>query len=314
MKTGPMALCRQTSSPWLHQCARTSITTRHLSSTPSLLVVGPESPKWMELPRPIQPARPVPPPIKGVLPVPRNIIDSQKHKYKSSPQYFNRTAPPPKEQKWPSIDADRSDQLVYLQSMAATRRSNLREGLKGIHRRRVGQEKEDIFKRQVEKRANFEAKTRPDRPDELLTQQSVPAVVREALAWVPKPKQLSPEERAEKKAKYDACVEERMRFKMDCVHSLYMNAHKFIINEEQLNTRIEQAFGEDDNPVIWDGRSPNVWAVGNPIETSELVTRRGHTSNEDDREAMKKRMMQIAGALTGGKIKEPKAEDSHKLL
>jgi hypothetical protein len=193
--------------------------------------------------------------------------------------------------------------------------------MKGIHERRVSQVVAIRARHAERKASDMEAQERPERLDEVLTRQTIPEVVQKALEWKVNKKMESEEEKQARKQGYEQCVEQRVARKMDCIHRLYLNAQDFIVNEEELSARIEKMFGTDENPVCWNNhpRSISVWQVGEPQGTSSL----GHvfeTKSDDllaqrdemEERELKRRIMRIAGELTGGKIEVPqKLEDSY---
>jgi hypothetical protein len=185
--------------------------------------------------------------------------------------------------------------------------------MKGIHERRVSGLVAVRARHEKKKASDIEARERPDRLDEILTRQTIPEVVQKALEWKVTKKVESEEQRQARKKGYEDCVEQRIKRKMDCIHKLYLNAHDFIVDEKELSARIDKVFGTDENPVCWDNQ-PNhisVWNMDVPQGTESLGNNFGplpddvNMRSEAEKKELKRRIMRIAGELTGGKIEVP---------
>jgi hypothetical protein len=188
----------------------------------------------------------------------------------------------------------------------------LREGITGIYERRVSQARKQKSVQKLQVFKNKRARNAPIRQDEVLTQQSIPDVVKQAMSWSPTAKVESEEQRQARTQAYDEIVERKLQHKMDRVHTLYLNARSFIIDEETLNERIEKIFGSDEKPIYWNGNGTSVWQTGTPSGTkdlasggSQIVSMAGYGDNFKERNEMIKRIMKIAGELSGGTIEEP---------
>jgi hypothetical protein len=304
MQTTPLVRCGR--------CARQAISrSRCFSTTYSLQALGPESPSWLEVPKLEQPPTRPPPPVKGILPIPKSIIADSRAKYKATKKYLDQTAPAPKEESTIDLEKEYAYQEVYKKQVSTTRRELLREGMQDLFRRRVNAATSDLATKRAKRQKDLEALNRPKADDEVLTEESIPKVVRDALAWKPQKINLSDEEKLAKRKEYDDTVERRIGRKMEAVHDLYLNAREFIIDPKQLNDEIEKVFGPDDNPIVWEGMGygTSPWKHGPPLGTSQLAAV-SEISNDLklENEAARQRMLRIAGELTGGRISQVKTD------
>jgi hypothetical protein len=312
MQTNPITRCGRCALPWLQQGSRNTLSRRYLSSTASLLAIPPESPSWIEVPQPLQSPAPPKPPIKGILPIPREVIKDRRHRYKATSKHLDTTAAYPKTQRPINPDVKGAELNIFDRQVSSQRRDLLREGMKGIFERRVSQAHKERIVKKSRIIKDLKARNAPARQEDILTQQSVPEVVRLALAWKPTKKVETEQEKQERKQTYDEIVEQKLQHKMDQVHKLYLNAGNFIIDENQLNEQIDKVFGSDEKPIYWNGNGISVWQTGPPSGTkglgssfSQAPTLTGYGDNFKERNDMMKRIMKIAGELSGGKIEEP---------
>jgi hypothetical protein len=298
-----------------------SVTARRISSSAPLYAITPESPSWLEVPEPIQAPKPPKAAIKGILPIPRQIIKDRSHKYKATDRHLDTVAAHPKPKKPVPVEADRADQAIYHRQVSSRRREHIREGIKGIFERRVTEARKEN-KDHIQTATSLKrARTAPPRLDEVLTQQSIPEVVRMAIEWRPRKKQFSPATQQKRKARVQQRLELKIQNKMKHVHTLYLNARNFIVDQEQLDERIDKAFGSDEDPIYWNSTGMSVWHMGPPSGLKDLAVLGTQSAPQDSllstdsqkqKNAMMRRMLSIAGELTGGKIEVPEEiKDSH---
>ncbi|TKA62999.1 hypothetical protein B0A49_08886 [Cryomyces minteri] len=284
---------------WLH-CQR------NFSSTPSPRAIGPESPKYIDIPQPPQQFYPPRPRIKGILPLPRNVFRGID---KASPEYLAAVTPEPRTPRDPALAAGES-RIAWKQRMAASRRKNLREGIVELT---VRKEQTDKFlaqrgaRRQAERQALIERK---EREDEELTNPSITRVMKMLHKGVlPDPGRAERLEdmRAKVAQKEQGKVEDRQ----DALHTLYMQARDFITNEAQLNEAVERVFGTAEAPVTFGtqyGGGESIWNTGKPDTVQDMLNKANKTGgssmeqNEGYTSLTQKRVKRIAEQLTGGKI------------
>ncbi|EEH47037.1 uncharacterized protein PADG_03135 [Paracoccidioides brasiliensis Pb18] len=287
-----MSLCRP--------CRSARAQVRAFSSTPSPMV-RPESPKFIEIPRPIQPYYPIKPAVKGVLPVPRELFPPRRPD-KPTTAYVEAATPEPSSNKPKLQPGDpQFDYVEWKKRMAAIRRQNLREGLVELYARK---QKSDAYraKRSSAKIAQRERiLAQGPREDDRLMQPSTIQVMKPSkMPILPDP---NVEQRLEaSRLKYASKQQSKRQQRIDSLHSLYMNARNFIINEEQLNAEIERVFPEGENPAWTNDEDvgENIWNLG-PPSTIESLVHKGKTQ-ATIWSLGEKRVKKIAEELTGGAI------------
>ena len=238
--------------------------------------------------------------IKGTLPPPRNIFHPRAPN-RVDPDYLAATIPEAKAHPEP-LD----ERTAWRRRLAATRRANLREGLLGLHKRKLRQDAARESKTRAKRKDREVRLHAPQREDDRLTSPTVTTALQNLHIGLPDPNR---ETRIAEKLKRVKTKEEIKREqRKDALFNLYMSAREFITTEEQLNEEIEKIFvpspfGKEQNGKenIWDayGAPPTVQEMlqtVNDIQKSALEYHRGpaHITG--------KRMKKIAEELTGGKM------------
>lgn len=279
------------------------------TSSASHAQIPPESPRFIEIPRLVQPKQRFPPQIKGVLPFPRRIFPRRKkgELHKASPAYLAAVTPEPLEDRTTRSD----DEFVSWKArQSELRRRNLREGLTELRQRK----KETDRARTITSAANFRTREKllyaREREDVRLTNPSVlsnqqPAKIH-ALSDPNRPARLAV--KSQNVADMAAMREETRR---NALHTLYVNAGDFITTGEQLDGVIDRAF--DDNSQFRSDSSEgvNIWNLGYP-ETVQQLLRKANKSGkqtaldsaEGNEIVTRERMKKIGEELTGGKMLE----------
>ncbi|KAL2216779.1 hypothetical protein M432DRAFT_641674 [Thermoascus aurantiacus ATCC 26904] len=273
---------------------------RGFASSASLRV-GPESPNFIDIPKPIQPDLPSKPRVKGTLPVPRELFPARRRD-KPSEAYIAAATPPPSKEPEIQRDDPNAEYNEWRRKMAETRRRNLREGLLELYERK--QRTESFMRRRSRaKQARRERiLNQPEREDERLTKPSIiQAMMPTKQAVLPDPDR---EERlARSKARLEAREAKKKAERQDALHTLYVNARNFITTEAQLNAEIERVFPEGDNPA-WRSdhqQGDNIWNLGVPPTVQSMVNH--SKKNEVARwDIIQDRVKQLAEAITGGKM------------
>ncbi|PVI02344.1 hypothetical protein DM02DRAFT_613036 [Periconia macrospinosa] len=282
-----------------------SLSIRAFSSTTPTLALGPESPNFIEVPKPVQPTWVQEPRLKGHLPIPRDIFKTRSSVPKQSDKFIARATKAPAKAKLPGPYSKDAEYTLYKQRLAEIRRQNLESGVKALYERKSTAERieRDIMKK--ESRQRIALATAPPRTVDVLTQTSVSKSVRDflsdGLSNTPSGAVMKARRNAftRRMRKQDAVRQSR-------VHDLYTNARKFIVDEQQLDEAIDEAFGTDDKPVRWDlngrvdpsktGMSP--WQGGNiPEGMREKLQKLDQGVG-----LAKDRIKKIAETLTGGKL------------
>lgn len=301
-------LCRSSLSSVarLQSCQAQCLYLRTFSTTSPNPKIGPESPKFIEIPLPPQRNAPRNKTIKGTLPPPRNLFPARAGD-KTSSEYLASATPEPSAHH--QLSPPQSEYIAWKRRLAAARRQNLREGLLELHRRKVRTDKA-IAIRSAVKRENRERRLHaPQREDERLTTPTITAAMRKLqLGNIPDPEREARLAAASARvaAKAKALEEQRQ----DALHTLYMHARNFITTEAQLDAAIEKVFverpwthipGKEKAISIWDAEgSPqtvqDMLSEVNKTQKSAMLFHRGPAV------ATGKRMLRIAEELTGGKM------------
>ncbi|KAL3466053.1 hypothetical protein BJX64DRAFT_251583 [Aspergillus heterothallicus] len=269
-------------------------------STSSTRRVGPESPNFIEIPQSIQPYQPSKRSVKGTLPVPRDIF-SRRRADKPTEAYIKAATPLPLNK---DIDrnAPHAEYRKWKRDMAEMRRTNLRRGLKELHKRKklTDMIMEKQSRQKQERRAQVLKQGEPD--DILLTRSSV---IQEML---PQHNPVLPDPEREQrlalsKARLGEKAEQKELARRDSLHTLYMNARDFIVNEEQLGAAIDKAFPDGLNEAWRNDQGPgeNIWNLGFPTSVNEALAA-GTRSDVDRWEKVQERVKKLGEEITGGKL------------
>jgi hypothetical protein len=186
--------------------------------------------------------------------------------------------------------------------MAEMRRRNLREGLGELKERKIkaGKALRARAKASTERRERLVSAPEPD--DERLTSPSVPKEILELLESRPSQRTKNIE-LGKKKVERQQMREKAHRD--DAIHTLYVHAREFIVNEEQLSEAIEKTFGSDENPIVWgtsaqSPRSRSIWALGMPEGIGGMQRQTSALTPQES--VLQNRLRRIAEAFTGGKL------------
>jgi hypothetical protein len=276
------------------------LNTRPFSTSNPLSAIGPENPKFIEVPTTLQPQVLPKLDIKGVLPTPRNLFP-KRGANKTSKSYLKATTPLPKHQAAPANDYE-----AWKRTIAANRRQNLVEGLRTLKTRKALSDGRIAARSKKSSEERARVLNAPQREDERLTSPTITEAMRKLqLGSVPDPRR---EERVAAKAervKANEAMREEAR--KNALHTLYMHARSFITTEEQLDAEIEKIFV--DRPFGNDATSNNIWdAKGSPPTVQDLLA----TVNRSQKTAVDyhagpahitgQRMKKIAEELTGGRM------------
>jgi hypothetical protein len=281
------------------RCPSSTISPRAFSTSKSLSLIGPENPRFIEIPQSAQPQATPRKEIKGVLPVPRNIFRKSPIP-KTSEEYFAATIPRAKINKRPQ-----DDHVAWKRKMAAARRQNLREGLAALHARKIRTDRQVLHRSAYKKKLREERFNAPQREDERLTNPTITEAM--SQLQVGHVKDAGREGRIEKmKARVAAKEAIREDARKSALHTLYMHARSFLTTEKQLDARIEEIFV----PKPFHGSvSNNIWEARGPPPTVQVMLddinkRQKNVIGKYTGPAMitGQRMKKIGEELTGGKM------------
>lgn len=189
--------------------------------------------------------------------------------------------------------------------MAASRRTNLREGLVELYKRKKVHDGEVAVRSKTKSEAREKRLYAPQREDERLTNPTIKEANR-ILQSGPVPDPNRATRVAEKAARVQAKEAAREEQRRNALHTLYMQARSFITTEEQLDKVIEEIFVESPYKGY---SSDNIWDVlGAPPTVQDMLS----TVNNTQKSALQyhagpaaitgERMKKIAEELTGGKM------------
>ena len=290
----------------LNGCAN-SLCGRTFSSTPSAQALGPQSPNYIEVPKPLQPSYPAKPAVKGHLPIPRDIFKTRNIHPKESEIFISRSTRAPKNAKVPGPYSRDADYRLYKQRLAEKRRTALQEGVKELHERKVTSDAQYLSKIQAIGAYRREVAMAPPREVDVLTQTSVAKGIRDFLTDALPPR---PDIMKARRSAYERRVKKIQDVRTSRLHDLYTNARTFIVDEQQLDEAIEKTFGTEDLPMGWDmkgnmgprnegkeGLSP--WQGPLPEGVGERLQK---LKGGEGVGLAKERVKRVAEELTGGKM------------
>ncbi|KAL6716567.1 hypothetical protein ACLMJK_006134 [Lecanora helva] len=300
-----------------NQCCRACIARvkllRFSTSASSYARIPPESPRFIEVPRPVQPVQPFPIHIKGVLPVPRSIFRRHlrpQDRDKASPEYLADVTPEPVIDKTvPVVDGPTAGFVSWKARQAEARRRNLRESLVELNHRK--QKTDRYLEARGKRRANERERllAAPEPEDERLTNPSILQSEKRMLHRIlPDPDRAARlTEKRENVARMEMSRQERRQNKL---HNLYVNSGNFITTGEQLDATVDVVFDDQDQFTTDQRPGLNVWNLGLPETVSDLLSRANNNSRnqkamdlaDGNAKITKERMRRISEELTGGKM------------
>ncbi|KAK0941827.1 hypothetical protein LTR48_003259 [Friedmanniomyces endolithicus] len=264
---------------------------RTFSATTSNRRLGPEHPDYIPIPQPPQQTLPDRPFIKGRLPVPRDVFAGAEGRDEASPEWLDPHTRP--RNKSARVKAgSREEWKVKISDM---RRQNLREGLVSLKARRETDQHALKTRSDRNQRERQEALTRPEREDERLTTPSHGLDLDHLFhGYIPgspgvRPDPTRDERIARMRANVAARAEAARAERASHVNTLYMNARQFIVNPQQLNAAVDEAFGTTENPVMFGDphssmanreNAASVWANGKPDRVQDMLNRANHVGGK----------------------------------
>lgn len=271
----------------------------------------PEHPNYIKIPPPVQPQAIQKPIIKGKLPVPRQIFPSNASD-KTEAGYLASTTREPLPQNLQKVHDDRTKEFVsFKQRQADKRRRNLRQGLtelKSRHDRNIKRMTDKSSQKQI---FNRQMQTAPEPEYERLTKATVTNnnMTHDKLHISDPNREVNVARMRGNVAASQAKQEEERR---EMLHTLYMNAGRFITTPEQLEEAIDDAFEKNKLFTNEDGVGTNIWQLGPPLTTAQMLRKNTITSihkrdrqekavNDATRSTINSRMEKLGNELTGGK-------------
>lgn len=281
--------------------------------------IPPESPKFIDVPRSLQPEQIWRPWVKGVLPVPRQIFSRTSETDKTSAKYLNQTAAEPRRKSSTTplkagtapIGPARNkivEYASYKYQQSALRRRNLRESLVELHERKQRDDHAAAARSAAKHAQSLRLAYAPEREDERLTNPTIHSAIHPAARGaLPDPNREA--RIAQKRANVADMQAQREEDRRTMLHTLYMNARDFIIDPQVLDKEIDRVFDDPDSFTNDTVRGMNVWALGLPQTVEQMLNAasRKPGGKAIDRDTdfgllEKKRIDRIAEEFTGGKI------------
>ncbi|KAI1764730.1 hypothetical protein GGR53DRAFT_304444 [Hypoxylon sp. FL1150] len=274
--------------------------------------IPPESPLYINVPNPpqdqsIEALRELKP-IKGHLPVPRQVFKQKDGHLKPQDAWFARSAPAPSSEK--SQHPPRSDIQAWKRKMAASRRENMREGVRALYSRKQHFDQRRLERQTAKLAANRAAATAPEREDERLTRASINAQTLQTVV-LPDPERF--ERALAARSRTSSLASEKSEARRDAIQELYMKARAFIVTEADLEAEVDRQFAPD----YWKNMGVsaagyevrNIWDLeGRPQTVADMLNDVSRTAStvvknaESEKTRTLRRQKAVAEELTGGKL------------
>lgn len=279
----------------------------------------PESPRYINIPTPPQSEEIRYPPRRGHLPVPRNIFHSRKSgslsasgaHHKANAVVWTAKAAP-RSQAELRGEPPRNERDAWRRRLAESRRQSLQAGLSGLWRRQKQRVRHERARAAgVAERNRKAALENPERLDDVLTRSSVRDATAKVTAVLRDPHRH--ERQAESAARTAALAQLKRESRRDALMELYQAAGKFIVDEQELQKRVDELFRpdyfKDEGYSYGSVNAENIWDVmGKPSTVQDMMSgiTRTETKLYDSRrtevDRTTKRQKMVAEALTGGKM------------
>ncbi|KAJ4297299.1 hypothetical protein N0V88_004217 [Collariella sp. IMI 366227] len=265
----------------------------------------PESPKFITIPEPPQSSEPRLPPIKGHLPVPRDIFPKREGNRKVTMSYIEAATPMSKAEL--AGEAPKSEEEARRRRMAAARRKAFESGIQGLYVRKNKRVQRIIDRSEMRRKANLAAATAPERPDDVFTRPTVRAATAEVTGVVPHAHRFEDAEKA--RVRHQEMQGFKAEVRRDALAQLYVAAKDFIVDEEELAARVEELFKPDTHKFggmqggesIWDQHEAPIALKDLRAEmtgTSKTLT--NHMKSLATKAAQRQKT--VSEELTGGKL------------
>jgi hypothetical protein len=270
-------------------------------------VIPPESPNFISIPQPLQEHFHRTFRQKGFVPKPRDVFPRNTDLSQHVPQVIAATTLEPKDQR---PDSELTEQQLYKRRTKALRRKLYAEGLSELHERRLYEDSSRESRSNALRAERERLIAQPEREDARLTNVSIPKEMRATKL------SFSIDEAREMQDRKVANVAKKENRKLqhqhNALHTLYMNARKFITTEEQLMDKIREEFDDKTFGDSARSASRSVWdSLSVPDGVNVMVDRStvGRAENKKTLTSMpeawardQERMKKLAEGLSGGKM------------
>jgi len=246
-------------------------------------------------------------PIRGHLPIPRDIFPKREGDVKVQPGYVDKIYPVAKSEAQGL--APKSEEEARHRLMAEARRKSLAAGLQGLWDRKQERIRKIEARRTQAAKINRKLALAPNPLSETLTQ---PSVRLSTGSWSAQVVQLDPE-RLEKaklaKARHAEIQARKSEERRDALGHLYLAAKNFIVDEAELQELVDRTFTEEayKSGVF---KAQSIWYTNNaPIGVKDLLNEQVNhtmtnlpTAKRAVQNTASERQKLAAEALAGGKL------------
>lgn len=242
------------------------------------------------------------------MPVPRRVFAHRDSHEKPTDSWLKRAAPEPSNAK--SQAEPGSDVQAWKRKMAASRRENIRSGVRDLWSRKQRVDTKRLAARTAKLAANKAAAMAPEREDERLTRGTINAGTLQT-AVAPDPQRF--ERGLASAARTAAIAADKSEARRDAIQTLYMNARSFIVNESELEAAVNREFADDHFDRMGASsagyRIQNIWDEQNePVSVATMLSDLqgdndslvSDLTSEEVRTT--RRQKHVAEELTGGKM------------
>ena len=318
-------VCRQCRSSLQNNTIQPQRRRQFGTSPASRSQIPPESPRYIYVPESKQPESFNKKWIKGILPIPRKAIHpvDLMSRRKVSAEYLAAVTPEP--QQAPAIPNPQTYSLdqgftSYKARQSALRRQNLRQGLVELQDRQSRTRQSLLDRARERQKRNITLRDAPEREDERLTSPTVLSSSSssskasdtdsqtEIHNGLPDPGRAA--RLALKRHNVNIIQSLRSEERRDMLHTLYVYAGDFITTDAQLEESLTRAFDDTTQFKNDIGPGMNIWNLGPPETTRQLLERsgkraealKGVSAGDANMRVTKERIKRISEELTGGKM------------
>ncbi len=273
------------------------------SSVRSRVVVPPESPLYITVPTPPQSSEEKLPPVRGHLPRPRQIFKQRGGYRKLDPDFVDRTAPLSHSQLLGR--KPKSEVQAQKWELAEARRQSLAEGIKGLWERKSTHDRERFQQSRMRFLRNRRDLRRPDRLDDVFTRATILGATAKVTEVAPDPSRFELAEKAQEA--HATKLAQKSEARQDALAQLYMASSDFIVDEAELEARVNDIFDNPKFVMTTMDKNESQWGYGAPISISNLRRMMEDSNLGDSRDSKQAtltttRQKQLAEELTGGKM------------
>jgi hypothetical protein len=237
--------------------------------------------------------------------VPRDPFPKREGDRKIRSEYIKAATPISKGEL--SGEPPKTEHEARRRAMAAARRNAFSAGIQGLYARKARRVKRVAARSESRRQANLEAAMAPEALDEVLTRSTVRTSTTTDVGVVPDPLRFEVAEKAA--AQHARQLARKAEARRDALAQLYVAAQSFIVDEAELEERVNKIFVADHHQMGGMDRGMSIWDVQRaPVSVGDLRSDLMGTSTNlldlKKRSAFKttQRQKTVAEELTGGKL------------